>query len=83
MEYFLAQAGCEGDQKPLKDISPREKHIKELGKRGPVQGEVAVLNKLLAGYSTYRRREHTMPKVPQVIRTCHNWNYIESVKLFG
>ncbi|XP_016470046.1 uncharacterized protein LOC107792351 isoform X2 [Nicotiana tabacum] len=46
--YLVDIGECEGDQKPLKDISPREKHIKELGKRGPVQGEVAVLNKLLA-----------------------------------
>ncbi|XP_019266739.1 PREDICTED: uncharacterized protein LOC109244151 isoform X4 [Nicotiana attenuata] len=46
--YLVDIGECEGDEKPLKDISPREKHIKELGKRGPVHGEVAVLNKLLA-----------------------------------
>lgn len=47
--YLVDIGECKGDQKPPKDISPRGKHIKELGKRGPVHGEVAVLNKLLAG----------------------------------
>nr|XP_016494136.1 PREDICTED: uncharacterized protein LOC107813383 isoform X2 [Nicotiana tabacum] len=46
--YLVDIGECKGDQKPPKDISPRGKHIKELGKRGPVHGEVAVLNKLLA-----------------------------------
>ncbi|TMX01796.1 hypothetical protein EJD97_023537 [Solanum chilense] len=39
---------CEKDQNPRKDISPQGKHIKELVKRGPIRGEVAVHDKFSA-----------------------------------
>ncbi|XP_004246089.2 uncharacterized protein [Solanum lycopersicum] len=39
---------CEKDQNPRKDISPQGKHIKDLVKRGPIRGEVAVHDKFSA-----------------------------------
>lgn len=44
---------CEKDQNPRKDISPQGKHIKDLVKRGPIRGEVAVHDKFSAGRSDF------------------------------
>lgn len=52
---------CEEDQKSRKDISfPQGKHIPELGKRGPIHGEVAVHNKFPAGRSDFVKNKNSV-----------------------